>query len=156
MATKHQERQAFIRYYREQTGATEIDMHKVADFALNNGWKAPVPKSAHDLLASEFSSSAREEIRKDKVTGHPYRGYHAFQQANSQQALWVDIDEAPRTPMVKSLMKRRDQMVGDGVQLTFDMMHWNRINPEEEPIVVPMDFTEDVEERINQDIDEAA
>ena len=29
------------------------------------------------------------------------------------------------------------------------MDHWNSVNPTEEPIVIPMDFTEDVEERKN-------
>ena len=44
---------------------------------------------------------------------------------------------------------RREQMVGDGVQLTLDAMHWNNINPKEEPITIPLDFTEDIEERLN-------
>ena len=40
-------------------------------------------------------------------------------------------------------------MVGDGLQLTLDAMHWNSINPKEDPIVIPLDFTEDVEERLS-------
>ena len=40
-------------------------------------------------------------------------------------------------------------MVGDAVQLTLDMQHWNNKNPNEEPIVIPVDFTEDVEWRQN-------
>lgn len=40
-------------------------------------------------------------------------------------------------------------MVGDGVQLTFDVMHWNRVNETETPIDMPMDFTDDVQWRIN-------
>ena len=51
--------------------------------------------------------------------------------------------------MHKSLIMRREQMVGDGVQLTLDAMHWNNINPKEEPITIPLDFTEDIEERLN-------
>ena len=51
--------------------------------------------------------------------------------------------------MHKSLIMRREQMVGDGVQLTLDAMHWNNINPKEEPITIPLDFTEDNEERLN-------
>lgn len=48
-----------------------------------------------------------------------------------------------------SLIARREQMVGDGLQLTLDLDHWNTINPNDKPIVIPMDFTEDIEERKN-------
>jgi hypothetical protein len=40
---------------------------------------------------------------------------------------------------------RREQMVDDGLQLTFDMEHWNSIRPEEEHIDLPMDLTFDIE-----------
>jgi hypothetical protein len=63
--------------------------------------------------------------------------------------VWVDIDEAPRKIMLKSLVNRREQMVGDGLQLTLDADHWNNIHPSEEPIVMPLDFTDDVEWRKN-------
>jgi hypothetical protein len=66
-----------------------------------------------------------------------------------QSTLWVDIDEAPRKPMLKSLVQRREQMVGDGLQLTLDAMHWNSIHPKDEPIDLPLDLGPDVEWRIN-------
>ena len=49
----------------------------------------------------------------------------------------------------KNLIMRREQMVNDGLQLTLDADHWNRINPKEDPIRIPLDFTEDIEERKN-------
>jgi hypothetical protein len=55
----------------------------------------------------------------------------------------VDIDEAPRNCMLKSAVNRREQVVGDLVQLTLDLGHWNRMNPGEDPIDVPLDFTDD-------------
>ena len=69
----------------------------------------------------------------------------------------TDIDAAPRKIAHKSFQQRREQMVGDAVQLTFDVMHWNRVNETETPIDMPidmpmdmpMDFTDDVEWRIN-------
>jgi hypothetical protein len=157
MATKKHTLQSFIRYYKRETGATEVNMHEVAQFALARGWKAPVPKRPVDLLAKEFSQAAREEIRYDKKTGKPYRANHAFtqRQGETQLTLWVDIDEAPRGPMLKSLINRREQMVGDAVQLTLDANHWNSINPQEDPIDLPLDFSDDVEWRLNADDDEA-
>jgi hypothetical protein len=37
--SKRQERQRFIRHYKDVTGEQEIDMHKVAAYAKRIGWK---------------------------------------------------------------------------------------------------------------------
>lgn len=151
MATKAQQMQSIIRRYREETGRDSVDMHEVAKYAVTMGWPLPKPKTALDRLAEQFSGAAREEIRHDDVTGKPYRANLAVTtwQAGQQMTLWHDIDVAPRHIAHRALQQRREQMVGDAVQLTFDAMHWNRINEQEEPILMPMDFTEDVEWRIN-------
>jgi hypothetical protein len=62
--------------------------------------------------------------------------------------LWIDIDEAPRKIMVKTTIMRREQVVGDMVQLWLDLDHWNGNNPNEDPIVLPTDLTEDIKERL--------
>jgi hypothetical protein len=81
----------------------------------------------------------------DKETGHPYRVNHAYKVG--QAMFWINIEEAPREPMRKSLIARREQMVDDGLQLTYDADHWNRINSEDEPIQIPLDFTDDIQWR---------
>lgn len=126
-----------------------MDMHKVADYALAQGWRAPHPPTARDLLAGQFSDAAREEYRQDAKTGRSYRAYHAYpqQQGDGQLFLWVDIDEATRPQMHKSVTNRRDQIIGDVYQLTMDVEHWNRINPNEQPLLVVPDFADDIEER---------
>lgn len=151
MANKTQLQQEMIRRYKQATGNKEFDMHEVARFAIANGWKPPEPISGVDRLAKEFSQSAREQHRRDTKTGRSYRVYHAVPRVQNGQMsfTWVDIDEAPRKPMFKSLMQRREQMVGDGLQLSLDADHWNSIHSAEEPIVVPMDFTDDIEWRKN-------
>ncbi len=147
--SKRQERQRFIRYYREKTGETEIDMHKVAEYAKKMGWKMPKPMSEVDLLAKRFADDAQAERKYDEKTGRPYRVYHAIPVNSGQLNLfvYVDIDEANRPQMWKSAVHRREQMVSDGYQLTLDLDHWNRINEKEEPISLPMDLTLDVEIR---------
>jgi hypothetical protein len=149
--TQKQQMQDLIRHYKQETGETEVDMHKVADYAVKHGWPLPRPTNPLDALAAAFSGAARDEIRHDAQTGRPYRANHAFpvRQGDIQLFLWVDIDEAPRDPMMKSLINRREQIVGDVVQLTFDAEHWNSIHPREEPIVMPADFKDDVEWRKN-------
>ena len=154
--SKKQDKIRLIRHYKETTGKKEIEMHELAKWAIAQGWPLPKPVDPIDRLAKEFSQAAREEIRHDKETGDPYRANHAFS-PNGQMTFWIDIDEAKRGPMLKSLVQRREQMIGDGLQLTFDQEHWNRVNPKDEPINLPMDFTEDIEWRRNSsDADEEA
>lgn len=143
-----------IRLYREETGIAEVDMRDVVPWAVRKGWQLPPPTSPLDRLIAEFSQAAREEIRHDAVTHLPYRANHAYpykQGKHGQLYLWIDIDTAPRLPMVKSLVNRREQIVDDAVALTYDAEHWNRINPADEPIVMQLDFNDDVEWRRNSD-----
>lgn len=154
--SKRQDLQRFIRHYKEETGEREIDMHKVAEFAKRHGWKMPKPPSDIDMLAKQFTEAAREETNYDDKTGKPYRVYHAIPVKSGQLNLfvYVDIREANRGQMVKSCVNRREQMVSDGLQLSFDMEHWNNINPDEEPIALPMDLTLDIEIRRAADDEE--
>jgi hypothetical protein len=153
-----------IREWKQETGKTDVDMREVARFALTHGWRPPTPQSVIDLVAKEMADAARQEVRRDKETSRPYRVWHAYkiEQNNNQYTLWVDIDEAPRKPMLKSLKWRREMMVDDGVQLKRDADHWNRINPGEEPIQLVFDIGPDIEWREagedaeKEDEDEAA
>lgn len=151
MANKSEEMQRIIRLYKEETGEKGIDMSSVAKFAIRKGWPMPKPKSPLELLSKQFSQAAREETRRDSKTGRAYRANHALQipQGGSQLTLWIDIDEAPRHHILKSLMNRREQMVGDGLQLTLDADHWNSVHSDDAPIIIPLDFTDDVEWRKN-------
>ncbi len=123
MSNIHQ-RRSLIRLYKEETGQSEIDMQKVAKWAIRKGVKPPKPKTPEELLAKQFADAARSEIRHDPENGKPYRVYHAVRH-DGQQTLftWIDIHDAPRPVIQKSLVQRREQMVGDGVQLTLDLQY---------------------------------
>lgn len=159
--SKRQQRQRFIRFYKEQTGETEIDMHKVAAFAKAKGWEMPRPPSDVDMLAKLFADDAQAERRYDDHTRRPYRAYQAVPAGTTQMNLfvYVDTDEATRPQMQKSAVIRREQIVSDGYNLQLDLDHWNRVHPEQEPITLPMDITLDIEIRKasdGYDEDEAA
>lgn len=147
--SKRQERQRFIRHYKEVTGESEIDMHKVAAYAKRIGWNMPTPPSDVDMLAKLFADDAQAERKYDKETGKPYRAYQAIPVQSGQLNLfvYVDTDEATRTQMQKSTVHRREQMVTDAYTLVLDVEHWNRVHPTEEPIQLPLDLTFDVELR---------
>ena len=56
-----------------------------------------------------------------------------------------------------SLTNRRQQMIGDGVQLKIDEHVWNKRNPTEEPLQMIMNLTDDIKERLNSpDMDSKA
>ena len=103
---KRQERQRFIRHYKDVTGEREIDMHKVAAFAKEKGWKMPTPPSDVDMLAKLFADDAQAERKYDDKTKKPYRVYHALP-ATGQTSLfvYVDIDEATPDPIPNSEVK---------------------------------------------------
>jgi hypothetical protein len=64
-----------------------------------------------------------------------------------QVSIWGDIDEVPRPFMQAAFTQRREQIVGDCLQLSLDLDHYNVSHRSEKPLEVPLDFTRDVEER---------
>ncbi len=149
--SKIADRQYVIHWYREETGKTEVDMIEVAKFAVSKGWKLPKLPDPLDLLAGQLAQAARDETKKDKTTGRSYRVNHAI--AMGQKTFWFDIDDpkVTRPKMVLSLASRREGMLADGLQLTFDADHWNSIHPGEDAIKPEMDFTLDIEWRKNSE-----
>lgn len=149
MASKKQ-LQKIIALYRIKTGETELDSRKMAEFAVKNGIDLPRPKDPLDLLAHEISVAAREELRRDEKSKRPYRAYHSLpiEHADGQVSfVFVDIEDATRPQMHRSLNKRREQMIGDALRLTDDADRWNSKHPELEPLQFPLDFGPDVEWR---------
>jgi hypothetical protein len=57
--------------------------------------------------------------------------------------------------MLVSLVNRREQMVSDGLMLTYDQDHWNSAHDGEEPIQLPLGLTFDIELRRNAPDDDA-
>jgi hypothetical protein len=147
--SRSEEIQRWHRQYRMETGIKEVDLREFAAWMVQKGWPEPKPVSPLDQLTKQCSAALREETRNDRETGEPYRAnhYYTVTRDGENYRLWVDIDEAPRKPMHTALTMRREQSVGDVTQMTRDADHWNRINPEEEPIVLELDFTLDVEIR---------
>ena len=148
--SKVAERLKFIRYWRDQTGETDVDMHAVARMAMQKGWIAPPPVTEEDRLAKLFKNAARQDIRHDRKTGHAYRGYHAVpkQTADGQLAFsYMDIDDLGAKPenFRKACVMRREQSVDDQLQLRLDQIHWNDQRPPEQNVeILPADLEFDI------------
>jgi hypothetical protein len=149
--SKRKEMQRVMRAYKDETGERELDMHKVAKWAAGKGWPLPTPPDPLEILAKQFTEVARETIEHDSKTGKPYRVYHALTtwHGATQLHLFVDIEDATRPQMLVSLVNRREQMVSDGLMVSYDQDRWNGQHPSEEPIQLPMDLTFDIELRRN-------
>jgi hypothetical protein len=159
MLSQHRQMQLMIQQYKDEHGVSVWDMNDVAEYASKHGWQLPTPLTPMQLLAKKFSQAAREETREDKETGDEYRVNHAISDyaKGTQRTLWGDIDAVPRAFMHKSFTQRRQQVVGDVVHLATDVDHWNRTNPEQDPLQVEFDFRRDIEWRKNApDEDEGA
>ncbi|BCK77150.1 hypothetical protein AA0242T_2184 [Acetobacter aceti NRIC 0242] len=162
--SKIAERQKFIRHWMEVTGESEVDMLSVARMAKSMGWKAPAPITEEERLAKQFRDAARQDIRRDRNTGRPYRGYHAVPRysANGQLSFsYMDIDDPKAKPdsFRKACVMRREQTIGDVLQLRLDQHHWNDQRPPEQHVeLLPADMEFDVELRLAgmDDEDDAA
>lgn len=152
--SKTDERQRFIRYWKETTGETEVDMHEVAKLALRMGWTAPAPVTPEDRLAKLFRDAAKQDIRHDRKTGRPYRGYHAYPKATADGQYvfsYIDIDDPKTKPQnfKKACVMRREQTVDDLFALFLDQTHWNDTRPPDQQVeILPADLGFDIELRL--------
>jgi len=108
-------------------------------------------------LAEDMSTALREEYATDRE-GRRYRVNHAVRvtRGGVQHTFWAMMADAPREHMQKAFIQRREQIVGDCVQLATDVEAYNAMRSEQEPIQMLLDFRDDVEERRYSDGRKAA
>jgi hypothetical protein len=155
--TKHEEMQAFVRYYKRENNKTTVTMAEVAAAAIKMGMKAPAPITAEERLAKQFAAAEREEMHEDKKTKRPYRANLSYSIKNGkgeQTAFWVETDDATRDQTNMWMNKYREQMIGEGVIGTDTIEHWNRINPNEEQLQFNLDLRDETEWRRNIPVEE--
>lgn len=148
MTTYSESLQEFWRLYEAEKGqGSAVNAHDVAAWAYHKGLWKPRPKNVIDILADDLSRAWREEYRTDKY-GRRYRAKHAVRtkENGKQMTLWADIDTAPRPHMERAFAQRRQQVVGDCLQLKTDVDVYNDQHIEDTPIQVVLDFTCDIEE----------
>lgn len=140
----------YVERYQAETGAEgPLDLHELAAWALRNGFHKPNAKTLIDAIAADIAQVFREEYRTDSQ-GRRYRAKHAatHKRGNRTLSLWADLDDpnSPHSHFVRSFAQRRQQIVGDCVQLKTDVDVYNDKRNPTEPIQIPLDFTLDVAE----------
>lgn len=147
MATFAEQMQKIFDRYNVEVDPNPVSLDEVAAWALQNGLYRPEPRDVAKLCRDALAESLRQEKRIDEK-GRKYRAKHSVKTniGGSQLSLWADIDKAPRLFMEKSFAQRRKSVVDDCFQVKQDVDHYNDQHPDDAPIPLVLDFTDDVAE----------
>lgn len=150
MASYQQQLQDIFARYQAEVSQAPVDLKEVGKWAMGKGMWAPRPVDVLRRFSSDLADALREEYRTDEKTGRRYRTKLAVTtwDGERQGSLWGDSDTAPRSHVVKSVAQRRRQVVADCYQLRVDVDQYNADRPDEEPIQLVLDFTDDVAEQL--------
>lgn len=148
MKTQKEKLQELFHQYTEAHGGVPAPTSEVAKWAVDHGLIERPRVDPMDILADRMANALREEYGTDPETGQRYRKNHAARVTRHgvQFTMWAELDSAPREFMQRALQQRRQQIVGDCIQLKADVDVFNRRNPHEEPIQMILDFADDVAE----------
>ena len=141
--------QHIVDQYRNAGQPWPATTHGIAAWAIQEGLWRPKESDLVAQCADQLSRAMREEYITDPQ-GRSVRAKHvATVRKNGQQlALWGDIRTADPQHMTIALQQRREQIVGDSVQLREDVdsynENWNRTGT---PINLVLDFSDDVADR---------
>ncbi|MGQ0485561.1 MAG: hypothetical protein ACT4SY_09450 [Hyphomicrobiales bacterium] len=148
MATKNELLQRAWHAFEKQNGHIPASARDASVWAVQNGLISLPEVDPYDVLADEMARALREEYATDRQ-GRRYRVNHAVRvtRRGVQYTMWAMLGTAPRSHMQRAFTQRREQVVGDLVQLATDVDAYNDMHKGEDPIQLILDFTHDVEER---------
>lgn len=148
MTTETERMQNLWRVYEHEHGHLPASAREVVEWAVNEG-KLDLPTvDPFDVLASRMARALREEYATDKA-GRRHRVNHAVRVTKDgvQTTFWGIMGFAHRSHMERAFTQRREQVIGDCLQLQIDVDAYNAMNPTEKPVQLILDFTDDVAER---------
>jgi hypothetical protein len=141
--------QAIFARYQKEVSPDPADLRTVGKWAMDNSLWHPKPADVQASFARDMADALQEETRIDKA-GRPYRAKIAARVSNPDGGTplfkWADIDLAPRSHAEKSFQQTRQQVAATCFHLRMGVDHFNAIHPEQPPIPLLLDFSEDVEE----------
>lgn len=148
MATKTEQLQRAWHLFEKDNGHLPASAREAAVWAVKCALIQLPDVDPYDALADDMARALREEYATDQ-RGRRYRVNHAVRvtRRGVQYTMWAMLQTAPREHMQKAFNQRREQVVGDLVQLATDVEVYNEMNKGAEPIQLVLDFRDDVEER---------
>lgn len=150
MPTYHQQMQRIFDQYREEVSSEPADLRTVGEWAIKHRLWAPRPVDIAASFARDMADALREEVRIDKAG----RRHRAKIPAKTKTVdgvplfVWADIDDAPRGHVERNLAHERKQLVAHGYAMRVVADHYNAEHPDEPPLPLILDISEDVEEML--------
>ena len=148
MARFYEQLQRVWHAYEEEHGYLPATAREACMWGVSQGMIGAPEYDPYDRLAADMSRALRGEYATDRM-GRRYRRNHAVRvtKGGVQYTFWAILGHSAREHMHKAFIQRREQIVGDCFQLATDVEVYNEMNKNQEPIQIPMDFRDDVEER---------
>lgn len=149
MPTIDEKLQQLFHEFEERRDHVPVGTRQVCEWAVSQCLLSLPQIDPLDVLARRMASALRLEIRTDSK-GRRYRVNHAARITTDgvQFTFWAMMGFAPRSHMEISFAQRREQIIGDCVQLKTDVDAYNDMNRgKEQDIQLVLDFTDDVAER---------
>ncbi len=148
MVTKNEQLQALWRLFEHENDYEPRSAREAVEWAVKSG-KLELPDiDPLDVLAGQMSRALREEYKED-AKGRRHRVNHAVRITKDgvQHTFWGIMGFADHDHMQKAFTQRREQVVGDCLQLQIDVEVYNELNPTKEQFELVLEFADDVAER---------
>ncbi len=147
--SKNETLQHVWRRYEEENRRLAATAREVVEWGVRTGLLQLPDVDPYDILAEDMARALREEYATD-TKGRRYRVNHAVRitKGGVQYTFWAMLGYADRPHMQQAFTQRREQIVGDCVQLKIDVDVYNDMNKDAEPIQLILDFKDDVAERL--------
>ena len=149
MPTKMERLQSIWHKYDAERSHKPTSAREAVEWAVREGLLQLPEVDPYDFLAGQMSQALREEYAEDGQ-GRRYRVNHAVRVTKSgvQYTFWGVLGFASHEHMEKAFAQRRDQIVGDNLQLKIDVDVYNDLNKGKRPAIqLVLDYTDDVAER---------
>ncbi|MGH6735096.1 MAG: hypothetical protein ACRECX_03320 [Methyloceanibacter sp.] len=148
MGTYKENMLAIWEKYCKEVSSEPADLRELGNWAIKKKLWAPKPVDVSASFARDMADILREQVRVDK-DGREYRAFIPAKSTSKDGAplfKWADIDLAPRTHVEKGVQNERRQIANDCFALAMKVEHYNASHPREEPLQIPFNFEEDIEE----------
>jgi hypothetical protein len=149
MPTKHEQLQQIWHHYDAIEEHRPTSAREAVDWAVSEGILELPEIDPYDVLASQMSSALRDEYQTDSK-GRRYRINHAVRvtKGGVQYTFWAAMGFAPHDHTERAFTQRREQIIGDNLQLKTDVDVYNDLNKGKRPAIqLVLDYTDDVAER---------
>ncbi len=147
--TKNEQLQKAWHHYDNNKDHLPTSTRQVVNWAVSEGLLELPEIDPYEVLAEQMAQALRSELKTDR-SGRRYRVNHAVRITTSgvQYTFWGMLGSAPHGHMEKAFAQRREQIVGDCVQLKTDVDVYNDMNKGKAPAIqLVLDFQDDVAER---------